>query len=189
MILIKEGENVYVAESSWVFTPCGCQNWGLCPDNTPIFSPGRTKTVVGVSGRGRCSCADVLRYGSVRFPEELTELSIDREVIPECQKQIAGSGILTDGDLSDTDILIAGGNRGFLCNGTDLVMEISDFYAVGSRAEYELSLLSFYRNLPALERIRTVYRSESDYYGNVLFPILYMDTKTCKLNVMEDIRR
>ena len=68
-------------------------------------------------------------------------------------------------------------------------MEISDFYAVGSRAEYELSLLSFYRKLPALERIRTVYRSESDYYGNVLFPILYMDTKTCKLNVMEDIGR
>ena len=67
--------------------------------------------------------------------------------------------------------------------------ELGEYLSLCANDQLEFALLDRTRELKGEERIREIYRMKEECLGKRQFPIVYMDTKTGQLHIVNDERR
>lgn len=186
MILFKEDDNAYVALSTYEFTFVGQAPFGIIPENAPVFKTEYDPAAFIAVGGNNCNAiADAIRYGCISVRKNITEKSIRDDVIVYIKIHLTHGGIYPENGLEDNTFVFGKDGRLFASIGEHYVFEICDYYSVSNTKRFDCTLLENTKHLRGEERIREVYRIKEKYSATSQFPVVYMDTKTYELHIID----
>lgn len=187
MIVFKENGNVFMAIRVLdnEFDVKGAIE--EAEENIPMFGLSDGKTVIGFDTMN-ITVADAVRYGNIEAPENLDEKSLFVNLIPQIKEALSDYGYGKT-PLSTTATVVMRGERAFACLGETIVYELGEYLSLCANDQLEFALLDRTRELKGEERIREIYRMKEECLGKRQFPIVYMDTKTGQLHIVNDERR
>lgn len=182
MIILKENDRVYVAETIYPYFNDGRADQLLVPENMPIFRAKSTKVIIA----GTETSFDSLRYERLPFHKELSQETIVNTLMPKIKTILCNLG-KDDEDGNIAPLVFAKDNKAFIAWPDGKVMEIETEYVIGAAHEdlcrYSLACT---KGMPLKRRLQVVYQTVGKLAGVNLFPLIMMDTKSLKVQVIEE---
>ena len=193
VVAIKEGNKVYLGADSQV-TKGGTRTTLKNPNNYKLWKVrGADNCIMGHVGNVRDAniirLLDDLVTDYDVYRDRIGYELVVRRIVPDIVDALKSAGYMKDDkhiDYMDSSYLFAYKDRLFMIN-TDLcVLEIDDYFAIGSGAEQAVgSLLSTEGEEPRTRIIKAIKASAaSDIY--VDYPIILVDTETTEFEVISE---
>ena len=193
VVAIKEGNKVYLGADSQV-TKGGTRTTLKNPNNYKVWKVrGTDNCVMGHVGNVRDANIVRLIDGLVTdydiYRDRIGYEFVVKCIVPDIVSALKNAGFMKDDkhiDYMDSSYLFAYKDRLFMIN-TDLcVLEIDDYFAIGSGADQAVgSLLSTEGEDPKTRIIKAIKASAaSDIY--VDYPIIFVDTETTEFEVISE---
>ena len=193
VVAIKEGNKVYLGADSQV-TKGGTRTTLKNPNNYKLWKvKGADNCIMGHVGNVRDAniirLLDDLVTDYDVYRDRIGYELVVRRIVPDIVDALKSAGYMKDDkhiDYMDSSYLFAYKDRLFMIN-TDLcVLEIDDYFAIGSGAEQAVgSLLSTEGEEPRTRIIKAIKASAaSDIY--VDYPIILGDTETTEFEVISE---
>jgi len=184
MIIFKENGKVFAALSTSEFLPYDDPETDVPAENVPMFRIGNRKTLLAIQSLNGSAIADALRYEKIRVPKDLSERKVSKELLPQIAGSLTKYGRETEDPLSGTITVVLQGTQAFVCFGSGVVYEAGAYHSVGDDDRLEFALLESTKELTGEKRIRKIYRIKEKHFGIRQFPVVYIDTKSCRIHVV-----
>ena len=183
MMIIKENGCVYIAQRAWTCILQGHADneWPLLEENACLWKvPNEDDIIVALEGKNSFFISDLMRYEPDLIRGELTLDKLVLEFIPDLKDILTEYGKLNKKENMKTQIVFAQKDRAFVITGTFNCNEVEEFETVGRFADISSSALYHGKGLASEERFRFSARTLEQITGANEFPLLAINTKTCK---------
>lgn len=184
MLIIKRDGIVYLVESVYDYTSYGEMKLGRDVENAPVFKVPGSKAIAGVRWGNASSLADVIRYEKVHFPKQLSAGNINNMIIPRFIDAFERSHMVFSRRVS-ASIIVAKDDKAFLRTSQGAIMEIEEYYALGNEEELDFNLLELHKGKELMDYIHTIFEAKERYTSHFLYPLICIDTKSCKPRLIE----
>lgn len=182
MLFIKDKDRFYFIESTKLVIDERKTQQMLIPENMLFFKAKNSKTVIAGDN---FAALDALRYVSLPFPAQLSLPAIHRRVMPKLTAIIEELGRFDEED--NLPVFFFGkGDKAFGVMNDGGIFEMEDAMTWGWNDSYFRYALALTEGMPLMKRIQTVYKTVEKVSGTYLFPLIMMDTKNCKIQIVEE---
>ncbi len=185
LLAIKDNNTVYVARSitSTRLKPFYTPDL-ILSDNSNVWKvKGNENTLMACDYHSRDT--DLMKYDDEIFQGELTFNRLIQEIVPKMKDKLESFGRLDNNNRFDSVFIVAQKDKIYRIDILGCVTE--EEYAVSGTGNEVLlgSIMRTKDNTDVLSRIRDIFIDCRDFTHENVFPIIVMDTKTCKETIIE----
>ena len=182
MIALQHNGTVYIAKSCWGFRDPASRSSGIpLAENIPMWHPGKRKNrLIAVSSSGRLT--DILRYENI-FPSSLDPKHIVLESYEKMYGLVDRFGICRDGSMR-AHIIFAQDDRAYVVYGDGSHIVLENIYTDCLADEAIMALYDLQGVDDPYTFFREAYRTVEQISRYLMFPVVVMNTKNNKIEVI-----